>query len=425
MNSSNDGTQATGEKMKKLLLISAVAASTLMASGYKVPEQSLNSTALAGAYVSNANTADTTYYNPANMAFMSEDKHFEMNLMYISLNEVSYDGNVGPMPASSESQHESFVIPQLYLVSAPLGEDEDVRLGLSINAPAGLSKRWSEGVPYQMAEEFSLTVIEVNPTISYRFADGFSIAGGARFVYAKGAVKVPGVALPGPAGGSIGTLDVEGSSWNMGWNAAVAYKPFDVWGMALTYRSKVDLDVDGGQKVSDPLYTAMGLQSIRASVSVPLPAVVTFATDFDITSSTNLEFVYERTFWSAYDELQFNFGGQAAPADPKDWDDTNTFRLGLTQGLGDSVDLMIGLAYDETPIPAKTVGFELPDSDAYIGSIGVRWAVNEKVDIGAAFLYDSKSDRTIDAGDQNTKGLNGTFGNSYAMIGSLGLGYKF
>jgi len=418
--------ESTGEKMKKLLLVSAIAASTLMASGYKIPEQSLNSTALAGAYVSNASTADAAYFNPANMAFMSSDKHLELNMMYIYLTPVDFSGQVGGQPAhTAQSKSENFIIPQAYLVSAPLGEDEDIRLGLSINAPAGLSKRWPEGIEQQSSEEFTLKVIEINPTISYRIMDNLAIAGGVRFIYTEGVVKVPGAPLPGPAVGypSIGTLDVEGSSWNVGWNAALSYKPFDAWGMALTYRSKVDLNVDGGQKVTEPAYTSLGLKSIPASAGVPLPAVVTLATDVDVTDSTNIEFVYERVFWSAYEELQFTFNGQPAPAISKNWEDSNTFRLGLTQKLGESVDLMVGLAYDQTPMPDETLGFELPDSDAYIGSVGARWAVSEELDIGAAILYDKKEDRFVSAADNGV--IDGTFSGSSAILVSVGLGYKF
>lgn len=411
--------------MKKLLLVSAIAASTLMASGYKIPEQSLNSTALAGAYVSNANTADTAYYNPANMAFMSADKHLELNAMYIHLTDVNFNGQVGASPVfSSKSEAENFVVPQMYLVSAPIDESGNVRLGLSMNAPAGLSKRWEEGIPSLMANEFTLEVIEINPTISYRIMDNLAIAGGVRFVHTSGIVKVPGVAIPsGTPAGDLGTLDVEGSSWNMGYNLALSYKPMDMWGVAATYRSKVNMSVEGGQKVTNPALTAQGLNSITASVAVPLPAVVTLATDVDVTSSTNIEFVYERAFWSAYDELQFTFGGQAAPADPKNWSDANTFRLGLTQDLGD-VDLMVGLAYDESPVPDESLGFELPDSNAVIGSLGARWAVSDKLDLGAAVLYDKKEDRFVSR-DDNAKGIDGTFSNSSALLVSVGLGYKF
>ncbi len=407
--------------MKKLLLVSAVAASTLMASGYKIPEQSLNSTALSGAYVSNATTADAAYFNPANMAFMSSDKHLELNAMYIHLNPIDFSGQVGGPTTdvhTAQSASEDFLIPQIYLVAKPMGEDESVRFGLSINEPAGLSKRWPEGVQAMYAEEFTFKLIEVNPNISYKIMDNLAIAGGVRFVYTKGAIKTS------PAGGG---LDMDGSSWDLGYNLALAYKPFEMWGMALTYRSEVDLTVEGGQATG---YTAPYPTSMPASVTLPLPATLTLATDIDVTESTNIEFVYERTFWSAYKELDITIdatgvgGSLMQIQSDKNWEDSNTFRLGLTQGLGDSLDLMLGVAYDETPVPDQSLGFELPDSNAVIFSGGVRWAMTEEVDIGIAALYDIKEDRFVSF-DDNENGIDGTFSGSSAFILSAGLGYKF
>ena len=420
--------------MKKLLLVSAIAASTLMASGYKIPEQSLNSTALAGAYVSNTSAADASYYNPANMAFMGEGKSIELNLMYAHLNPVQFDGQIVDISnpqshdpstppvikaSTSESSSENFLIPQFYFVSGPLDEGGDWHVGLSVNSPAGLSKRWPDGVEALYAKEFTLKVIELNPTVSYRILDNLAIAGGVRFVYSEGVVKTaPNAALHGSS------MDLTGSSWDIGWNAALSYKPFDAWGMAATYRSNVDMTEDGGQKFdAGPPY---GVITTPASVSLPLPAVLSIATDVSLTESTNLEFVYERAFWSSYNELNIKVPAAGPlPGMPaaKDWEDSNTFRLGLTQGLGDSVDLMIGLAYDQTPVPDETISFELPDSDAYIGSLGFRWAVNEEMDIGAAILYDQKQDRDVTFAD--TQRIEGTFSNSSAVLVSFGLGYKF
>lgn len=418
--------------MKKLLIVSAIAASTLMASGYKIPEQSLNSTALAGAYVSNASTADAAYYNPANMAFMSSDKHLELNAMYIHLNPVEFSGDLtgpyGPggaivtVPSQSESASEDFIIPQFYLVSKPMGEDEDVRLGLSVNAPAGLSKRWPEGIEAIFAEEFTLQVIEIAPSLSYRITDDLAIAAGVRFLHSKAVVK---------AGGPVDTggLALEGSSWDVGYNLALSYNPMDMWGMALTYRSNVDLKLEGGAEAPAAMAP---LTHVPGSASVPVPAVLTLATDVDVTDSTNIELVYERAFWSAYDQLDIELNYPIMPGSPgtvhivsdKNWEDSNTVRLGLTQGVGESVDLMFGVAYDETPVPDETLGFELPDSDAVIFSAGVRWAVDEKLDIGAAALYDIKEDRYVSAAD-NDNGIDGTFSGSSAIMLSLGLGYKF
>ena len=58
-------------KLVKGLALSAVASSMLVAGGYKIPEQSLNSMALGAAYVAHTMGADTAYFNPANMAFMA------------------------------------------------------------------------------------------------------------------------------------------------------------------------------------------------------------------------------------------------------------------------------------------------------------------------------------------------------------------
>ena len=196
-----------------------------------------------------------------------------------------------------------------------------------------------------------------------------------------------------------------------------------MWGMAMTYRSNVDLTEEGGHSFIHPLY---GSVTTPGSVMVPLPATFTLATDVDITESTNLEFVYERAFWSAYDEINIEIPAAGVlPGMPaaKNWEDSNTFRLGLTQKIGESVDLMVGLAYDQTPVPDETLGFELPDSDAYIGSVGARWAVSEELDIGAAILYDKKEDRFVSAADNGV--IDGTFSGSSAILVSVGLGYKF
>ncbi len=409
--------------MKKILLVSAITASTLMASGYKIPEQSVNSTALAGAYVSNTTAADAAYYNPANMAFMSSDKHLELNMMYIHLDPVDFQGSIyNQYEHSSQSASEDFMIPQMHFVSAPLGEDEDIRLGLSLTAPAGLSKRWPEGMEALMAEEFSLKVVEVNPTVSYRIMEGLSIAGGVRFLYSEAIVKAGG---PVDSGG----LSLEGSSWDIGYNLALSYKPLDMWGMALTYRSNVDLSLEGGAEAPA---TMEPLTHVPGSASVPVPAVLTLATDIDVTSSTNIEFVYERAFWSAYEELDIELKYPVMTGSPgtvniissKNWEDTNTFRLGLTQGISDSLDMMFGITYDETPIKDAKLGFELPDSNALVGSIGARWQVNDELDLGAAVLYDKKDERTVSAID-NDNGIDGTFSGASALMVSVGLGYKF
>ena len=76
-------------------------------------------------------------------------------------------------------------MPNLHYVSPSVG---NWRYGLSITAPAGLSKRWNEAYQMRTAEEFTLKVIEINPTASYKVNDQFALGFGLRGVYTDGKV---------------------------------------------------------------------------------------------------------------------------------------------------------------------------------------------------------------------------------------------
>ncbi|NCD11543.1 MAG: transporter, partial [Epsilonproteobacteria bacterium] len=168
----------------KVATLLSLSTATLFASGYRIPEQSLNSVALSAAYVASANGADASYYNPANMAFMAEGGYIETSLTYINLPKVDYtDSNAA---RNGDSKEENFLLPNLHYVSPMVG---NWRYGLSIVAPAGLSKRWDESYQMRSSEEFTLKVIEINPTASYKVNDAFALGFGLRGVYTTGVIK--------------------------------------------------------------------------------------------------------------------------------------------------------------------------------------------------------------------------------------------
>ncbi|HFD14167.1 MAG TPA: long-chain fatty acid transporter [Epsilonproteobacteria bacterium] len=417
------------ERLLKGLALSAVASSIVMAGGYKIPEQSLNSMALGAAYVAHTMGADTSYYNPANMAFMADKQYIEGGITLAVLPKNTY---TLVAPFSGESEEENLVIPNFHYVSNAMG---DFRWGVSLVAPGGLTKRWNTPVQKASAEEFTLKIIELNPTISYKVNDNFSIGGGIRIIYSEGVVKsdstdafnagVPGVTAPV-------SRDMTGDTVEFGYNLAVAYKPTKDINMAVTYRSKIDLNEEG-----NALLTLNGatVYDGKASVSVPLPAALNIAISKTWENTFTLEFNYERTFWSAYKELDFEYGGAnifpltTTFDDPiaRDWKDTNTFRLGATIQMNNKFTVMMGFAIDETPVPTKTIGFELPDSDAKIFSMGFRYQQTENLSWGVAFLYDSKDPIALTAGQQDNAVLNngGSFGGGGAYLTTIGMAYEF
>lgn len=415
--------------MKKIIITSIIAGSVLMAGGWKIPETSTNSVALGGANIAHVRSADAAYDNPANMAFMSDTNQLEVDLMYIGLSDTKFTGTVGGTgPYDLNAEKQTFVLPSLHYVSPKLG-DTKIRLGLSVVVPGGLTREWKKEPAKTSAEEFSLKIIEINPTIAYAINDTFSLALGIRAVYSDGVVKSNGTALvaAGPTY-SVLSRDLKGTSIDYGYNLALAYKPTKNLEFGLTYRSNVDLTIEGDALLASSVdfasYDGVG------SVSVPLPATVSLAAAYTFPTNTTIEFVYERAFWSVYESLDFSYEGVLGSAiltgafdDPitKNWNDTNTFRLGVTQDL-DAVTLMAGFVMDETPTPEKTLNFESPGSDSISVSFGARYAMSETLDIAISTLYSMKEDRTI---TNNDNGIDGEFTNSNVLLISAGVGYKF
>lgn len=413
-----------------------VTAGTALASGYRIPEQSLNSTARSGSYVAYTPSVDATYYNPANMSWLENRWAVEAAATWIHLSSISYTDARGPA-FSGDTEEENFLVPTFFAVSP---EYNKFRFGFSVTAPAGLSKRWQDPYPRTFAEEFTLKVFEFNPTVSYKFNDRFSVGAGVRGIYVDGKVKSYGT-IRVPAAGNLPTTifrDMDGDTWEAGYNLAMTVRPTDKMNISLTYRSEVDLGVEGNATLSStavrhPITGATlipaGTYSGDTGVEIPLPAILAAAVSYTFFDQLTVELEYDRTFWSDYEYLDFTYpvalGNPVLTRSfdtsvPKHWDDTDSWRLSVTYDLKNNWILMAGFGIDENPIPSSTVGFELPDSDALLYSAGVRYKINNDMEVGGAYLYDYKKSRSVSNGT-----VNGTFKDASAHLVTVGFTYKF
>ncbi|MDX1808502.1 MAG: OmpP1/FadL family transporter [Sulfurospirillaceae bacterium] len=420
--------------MKKYVKVTALlglSAATLFGAGYKIPEQSLNSVALSAAYVANANGADASYYNPANMAFSQSGAELELGLTYIKLPSINYTDSVSPTYSGS-SKVENFYVPTFHYMSP---EVKNWRFGLSFVAPGGLSKRWDDAYPKTFAQEFTLKIMELNPTASYKVNDKFAIGFGVRGVYTQGIVKSDGIVAVTAAPSYIdASRDMTGNSIDYGYNLALSYKPTNDMTLSATYRSKVNLTVTGTAKLNSFIAagvgagTNLGSYDGSASVAIPLPATLDLAAAYSF-DKTTVELVYERVYWSSYKNLDFNYSGTLPgsilpsafdAAIPKNWKDSDTYRIGITHQYSDKLKLMAGFAIDKSPVPSNTLGFELPDSDAKLYSLGFEYKVSKATSFGLAYLYDSKKTRTV----TNAK-VHGTFKDASAHLVRASIKYRF
>jgi long-chain fatty acid transport protein len=413
--------------MKKTIAVTALglllAAGSAYGAGYRLPEQSLNATAKSGANVAYTTGADAAFYNPAGMVWLEDRAYLEANLTYIGLNSITYSDNRTPL-YSGESEYETFYMPSFFAVSP---DYNGFRIGLSVDVPAGLSKKWSQPFPRTFAQEFSLEVTEINPSVAYKIGDIFSVGAGFSAIYADATVKSAG-RISTDHGGVNASRDMNGDTWEWGFNLAASLRPVDNLNLAVTYRSNVDLDLEGDATLlTNATFAGNAAYIGPGSVSVPSPAVLALAGSYTFFDQLTIELEYDRTFWSEYDVLDFTYptslgnpyltGAFDLPK-AKDWDDTDTWRIGVSYDIN-AFTLMAGFAIDENPIPDATLNFDLPDSDAKLYSLGVRYRVNADLDLGLAWLYDDKDSRNV-----VNEYINGTFDDAGANLITFGISYK-
>ncbi len=399
------------KNLLKLTTLSLVATTAIYAGGYKIPEVSTNGAALSAANIAHTTGADAAYYNPANMVFMDDSNALEADLIYIGLDPVNFKGSGAQDGQDFDAKSETFFIPSFNYVSPKLGK---ARVGLSVVVPGGLSKRWSDSPAVDVAEEFTLQVVEINPTVALPVTDTLAFAFGLRVLYSKGIVKST----------STASRDMNGDSFDVGYNMALAYKPTSDIDLGVTFRSKVGLSEEGNAKLN--IGTAKVYDG-GSSVEVPLPATLDIAGAYTFTTGTTVELVYEQIFWSAYEKLDFDYVSPIPnilvpsfdyPID-KNWENSHAIRLGITQKL-DTLTLMGGAVYDTSPIPDAKVSYELPDSDSISVSFGARYDISDTMNVGMSALYSMRDDR-----DVKNENMEGTFSNANVLIVTAGLGYKF
>ncbi len=420
--------------MKKIIMTALtvlLAAATAHGSGYRIPEQSGNSIALAGAYVAHTMGPDTAYFNPAAMSWQEDAWQMEASMTYIGLKSIKYQDNLTSLK-NGGSETENFFLPLLHVVSKDIN---NFRVGFSLAYPAGLSKEWDAPFPRCSTEEFTLKVIEANPTIAYKLCDHMSIAGGLRLIYASGTVKSSATypfAATLPPGAAL-SRDMDGDTTELGYNLAMSLRPMDNWSIGATYRSKVNLNITTADAKlnlmmgTTPLYPGY---SGHAEVSVPVPAVVTLGTSYTI-DDTTVEISWDRTFWSKYDHLDFEYDQDFDIAGhpfqafdhsvEKDWSNTDCYRIGITHKCTDKFTAMLGFAVDSNPVPEKNLGFELPDSDARIYAIGGRYQYRKNMSVAVSYFYYDKESRDI----TNANGIDGEFSEAGAHVANIGINYTF
>lgn len=448
-------------------IAAAAAGTTLLvpmqafASGFALLEQSANrlGNAFAGTTVV---TEDATamFFNPAALSKLDRAQvaisasGVKISSEFRNRNSQAAFGQ--PLGTSGGDAGDWNAVPSAYFAT-PI--TDRLAFGFGFNVPFGLKLEYPDDwIGRFQALNSEIKTYNFNPAISWELNDVVTLGVGVNYQRLQAeltnAVNYTGIVaegLPGLAqlgvispsdipaliaanAGLQGHARVRGDDGAWGFNAGILFQLTPDTRLGLSYRSKVDYDVEGSIRFDPPTaaepngaliigaVSAPGgpFSNSRASVDLELPDIATASLSHRIGDRWEILADVAWTGWSSVQELRIvREAGEDLPT-PELWDDTWRVALGATYRLNPAVKLRAGVAFDETPVPDRTRTPRLPDPDRTWVAFGVRWEASEAFVIDAGYAHLFSDDVPLNQSQDNVAAfglLNGMQESSVDIVG--------
>ena len=418
--------------MKKFLLLVLFFTynAVIFAGGYRVSVQGQRAIAMGHTGVAVVNSAELVFFNPAGLVYLENKINVSAGLGAIFPKVIFQNGSLG---ISSETDNAVATPINLY---GSYKVNDWMSVGLGVYTPYGSEVSWpTDWAGSHLVNNIELVSIYIQPVVSFKISDLFSIGGGPIFV--TGNVNFNrnlNRTLTDIEGNRSNIMIEDSGVTNWGWSVGAMFTPFEDFRLGFSYRSEIILEATEGDATfsnfpNSPQVPANGRTSLSAEL--PLPAELTLGISYEFLDKFIVAFDYNRQYWEVYESLDIQFGNGVASFNARNYKNSSAYRLGLQYEATEKISLRAGYYRDETPVQSGYYAPETPrnDSDGYTG--GVSYAVNDRLSIDASFFYlrfeeiDESYDFAIDPTSPTADPV--PFGGTYkssAFSPGLGLTYK-
>jgi long-chain fatty acid transport protein len=414
--------------MRKLLSLTllALASSTAFAGGYRVSIQGQKQLAMGHTGVAVVNSAEVAFFNPAGMAYL--DKKFNLSVGANALfAKTKFQNSQYNWEASTENMGTPFSLYATYKLN------DWFTAGLAVYTPYGSSVEWDQDWQgAHLVNNIDLQAIFIQPSISVRIGEHFSVGGGP--IYATGSVNFNRNLSMNPLlSDSEGnptdvTLDAKGiNAW--GYTAGFMFNPTDKLRIGMNYRSEIIMEARGGDATYNDTPSFNPLANTTFDADLPLPAELTVGLSYEVTDKLLFAFDYNRTMWSVYKALDVKFGNGTESLNPRNYQNSSTYRVGTQYKANDKFTFRAGWYFDESPVQDGYFAPETPRNDSMGYTGGLTYQVNSKLGVDFSFLY-LHFDEIDNSYDYSTDPITGQpnpdFGGTYkSVVFSPGIGITY
>ncbi len=405
-------------KFKKLPLAAAVAsvafASQAQAGGYQINEQSVSGQGYGHAgRSSNVHDATIVYGNPAGMSFLDRAQitaggtflnvNSDITNVRASQSSPAFLQATGgatdtlPVAGSNDGDMVPGTLIPFAFYAHPV--NEQLAFGFGVYAPFGSKTEYENG--FQGRNQGNYTEVKVmtaQPTVSYRFNEQWSVGAGLTYNRVEGELRRQ-VPVATPLGLSEVDSRVEGDDEAWGYNLGIIYQPAPETTLGLTYRSKVDFNLEGSFTANSPVLDQLGIGTVtdNAALDLTTPETVNFSLTQQMTDRLKLMFGASWARWSRFDQILVTGTERGEITnEQQNYSNAWAFSTGGEYQLTPTLALRAGVALDFTPTQDATRSVRIPSDDRRIFSIGAGWSPTPDLTLDVAYSYLTERSTQVD-----------------------------
>ncbi len=403
-----------------LLLIALFASTLVKAGGYQINIQGIKQNGMG--YIGTGFTLDASsvFFNPGGMSFVKTKFSFVTGVSGVFANTTFQK----IAPSVYQANTDNPLSPPLHFYGT-YKINEKISVGLGVNTPYGNSLKWGDTWDGRyLITDISFHAFNIQPTVSYKFCDYFSI--GAGFNYMTGTVSLSKM-LPVADASGEGKSTLEGNTSNFGYSIGIMSKPTPKLGIGVTYRSKIEMKMEGGDvtfKVPAALSTNFP-SGVKFDAMLPMPANLNIGISYQVNDKLLIGADLNYVFWSVYDSLVFDFTPNTSSLEdsrnPRLYEDAPVIRVGAQYQYNEKLTCRAGAYFDKSPVKDNYLNPETPSTNQIGLSLGASYKVNEKLNIDASFVYLMGLERNAIYSPAN---FAGTY-KSVTVLPGIGISYNF
>jgi long-chain fatty acid transport protein len=376
--------------MKTTILIVAgmFISTSVFAGGYRVATQGQKALGMGHTGVSMTDSSEAIFFNPAAISFLKNELDITAGTTLID-SVTKYQNQTANVAAETDNP---YGMPSYFYIAQR--HDEKLSYGLGLYTPYGNVVEWEKDwAGSHLVNNIELKAIYMQPTISYKMSDDVSFGFGPTIVYGW---------VDFNRNLSTSLIDENGNRSNvtlkatgvtaMGYNLGFLAKATNDLSIGISYRSKIDLKARGENADFENIPVSLQATYFDTTFNADLilPAELTLGLSYNLSPETVLAFDINRTYWSAYHNLDVQFDGGAGTTyttyNPRNYKDANIYRLGVQHAVNDDLTVRAGVYLDSAPINDVYYTPETARNDSTGLTLGASYKVSKRMELDFSFL---------------------------------------